>query len=113
MESTRQKKVSRLIQKELAILFQKNAFELFNCDLMISVTIVRVTKDMSQANIYLSIFSIEDPKIWLKRIIDNQKIVRKKLAQIVKNQLRIIPELKFYLDDSAAYFAEIESLLKK
>ena len=112
MESTRQKKVSRLIQKELANIFQKQELELLP-NVMISVTIVRVSQDFSYANIFISIFPSERPDDILQMINNSQKVIRKELAKKVRYQLRIVPELKFYLDDSAAYFEEIDRLLKK
>ena len=112
METTRQKKVSRLLQKELSLIFQKVTSELF-ANVIISVTIVRVSIDLSNANVYLSIFPVNDPLKALKKI-DNYKInIRKKLASNIKNQLRIVPNIFFFLDDSAAYAEQINNLLKK
>ena len=112
MESTRQKKVSRLVQKELSIIFQKIGPELLT-NVIISVTIVRVSIDLSYAKIFLSIFPVKEPEIALRQIIDNKVNIRKKLGARIKNQVRIVPDLQFYLDDSASYAEEIEKLLKK
>ena len=112
MESTRQKKVSRLLQKELSVIFQLLVPELLG-NVMIGVTIVRVSSDLANANIFLSIFPVKEPQKSLKVINNNKKIIRKKLGQKVRNQLRIVPYLQFFLDDSAAYSEEIERLLKK
>ena len=112
MESTRQKKVSRLIQKELSIIFQTLVPELLG-NVMVSITIVRVSSDLANANIFISIFPVEDPKAALKVIKNNQTIIRRKLGEQVKNQLRIVPDLQFFLDDSAAYAEKIDKLLKK
>jgi len=112
MESTRQKKVSRLLQKELAVIFQKQAPELLG-NVMVSVTIVRISPDLANANIFITIFPVENPRKALKVLQNNQTMIRKKLGESVRNQLRIVPDLQFHLDDSAAYAEEIDRLLKK
>jgi ribosome-binding factor A len=112
MESTRQKKVSRLLQKELSAIFQKEAPPLLG-NVMVSITIVRVSPDLANANIFVSIFPVEKPKEALKVIKHNGRIIRKRLGESVRNQLRIVPLLEFFLDDSAAYAEEIDRLLKK
>lgn len=112
MESTRQKKVSRLIQKELSVIFQKLVSELLG-NVMVTITIVRVSPDLANANIFISIFPAKNPQELLKVIKNNQPIIRKKLGSQVKNQLRIVPDLQFFLDDSAAYAEELNRLLKK
>jgi ribosome-binding factor A len=112
METTRQKKVSRLLQKELSSIFQKEIPGLL-ANVMASVTVVRVSADLANANIFLSIFPVEDPKEALKVIKNNSGLFRKKLGNSVRNQLRIIPILEYFLDDSAAYAEEIDRLLKK
>ncbi len=112
MESTRQKKVSRLLQKELSAIFQKEVHALLG-NVMVSVTIVRVSPDLANANIFVSIFPVDKPKEALKVIKKNCGIIRKRLGESVRNQLRIVPLLEFFLDDSAAYAEEIDRLLKK
>ena len=112
MESTRQKKVSRLLQKELSAIFQKEVHALLG-NVMVSVTIVRVSPDLANANIFVSIFPVDKPKEALKVIESNSGIIRKRLGESVRNQLRIVPLLEFFLDDSAAYAEEIDRLLKK
>ena len=112
MESTRQKKVSRLIQKELSLIFQKNTQEILG-NIMVSLTIVRISPDLADANIFLSIFPVDDPDEALKVIKNNTIMIRKKLGESVRNQLRIVPNIQFHLDDSAAYAEEIDRLLKK
>ena len=112
MESTRQKKVSRLIQKELSLIFQKNTREILG-NIMVSLTIVRISPDLADANIFLSIFPVDDPEAALKVIKNNTIMIRKKLGESVRNQLRIVPNLQFHLDDSSAYAEEIDRLLKK
>ena len=112
MESTRQKKVSRLVQKELSVIFQKNTQEILG-NIMVSVTIVRISPDLADANVFLSIFPVDDPVEALKVVKNNTIMIRKKLGESVRNQLRIVPALTFHLDDSAAYAEEIDRLLKK
>tara|TARA_B110000444_G_scaffold228191_1_gene233817 strand:- start:646 stop:984 length:339 start_codon:yes stop_codon:yes gene_type:complete len=112
MESTRQKKVSRLVQKELSVIFQQYTQEILG-SIMVSVTIVRISPDLADANIFLSIFPVDDPDKALKVVKNNTTMIRKKLGESVRNQLRIVPALQFHLDDSAAYAEEIDRLLKK
>jgi len=112
METTRQKKVSRLLQKELSSIFQKEAPALLG-NVMVSVTIVRVSPDLANANVFVSIFPFDEPKEALNVIKNNSRLFRKHLGNRVKNQLRIVPIIEYFLDDSVAYAEEIERLLKK
>ncbi len=112
METTRQKKISRLLQKELSSVFQKEIPALLG-NVMVSVTLVRVSKDLANANVFLSIFPVDDPQHAIKLIKYNSVLFRKKLGYRIKNQLRIVPVLEYFLDDSVAYAAEIDRLLKK
>ena len=112
MESTRQKKVSRLVQKELSLIFQQYIQEVLG-KVMVSVTIVRVSHDLAEANIFLSVFPVKSPIEALKTVKSHTTMIRKKLGERVRNQLRIVPTLQFHLDDSAAYAEEINRLLKK
>jgi ribosome-binding factor A len=110
--STRQNKISRLIQKELADYFQKESIDNYKGKL-ISVTVVRITRDMSIARIYLSIF----PQDGTNEILDHIKLmtkqVRGNLGKRVGRQLRIVPNLEFYIDDSLDYINKIDGLLNK
>ena len=112
METTRQKKVSRLLQKELSSIFQKEISLLLG-NVMASVTIVRVSPDLANANVFLSLFPVDDPKKALRIIKNNGKLFRKRLGDNLRNKLRIIPIIEYFLDDSAAYVEEIDRLLKK
>ena len=112
MQTTRQKKVSRLLQKELSSIFQKE-IPSFLGNVIASITIVRVSADLANANVYVSIFPVEEPKIALKKIQSNNVFFRKHLGDKLRNKLRIIPIIEFFLDDSAAYAEEIDKLLKK
>jgi ribosome-binding factor A len=80
---------------------------------MITVTKVHVTKDLSIARIYVSLFAIKDKNKLLDKICLQSREIRKKLAVRIKNQVRIMPELEFFLDDSLDYIEKIEELLKK
>ena len=111
MESNRQKKVSRLLQKDLGEIFQFEAANWFS-NVMITVTKVNVTADLSLARVYLSIFG-KDANDVISIVEMHNKTIRKKLGDRVKNQLRKIPELKFFIDDSLDYLENIERLLKE
>jgi ribosome-binding factor A len=111
MESTRQKKVSRLIQKELADIFLRKSKEVAPGKL-VSVTIVRVSPDLSFAKVFLSIFPSSDQKEVLISIQDRTSKIRYELGQKVRSQLRIVPEIAFYIDDSLDYIDNIDKLLK-
>jgi ribosome-binding factor A len=110
--STRQNKISRLIQKELADYFQKESRNSYFGKL-ISVTVVRITRDMSLARVFLSIFPAEGNAEILDNIKLSGKQIRGDLGKRVGKQLRIIPDLEFYLDDSLDYINKIDGLLKK
>lgn len=111
MESTRLNKINRLIQKELGDIFllQTKAMK----GVIISVTAVRVTSDLSIARVYLSFFPSEKGKELLENIKANTKSIRFELGQRVGKQLRKIPELSFYIDDSLDYIENIDKLLNK
>ncbi|MDR0745369.1 MAG: 30S ribosome-binding factor RbfA [Mediterranea sp.] len=110
MERTRQNKIARLLQKELGDIFllQTKAMP----GTLISVSVVRISPDLSIAKVYLSIFPSEKSKELVKNINDNMKSVRYELGKRVRFQLRIIPELKFFVDDSLDYIDKIDALLK-
>ena len=111
MESTRQNKISRLIQKDLGEIFQRNSQSMFS-GAIITVTKVYVTRDLSIARVYLSIYG-KDPKSIVKQAEASSKEIRKQLGIRIKNQVRAIPELQFFIDDSLDYIENIERLLKK
>ncbi|MBJ10218.1 MAG: ribosome-binding factor A [Flavobacteriales bacterium] len=110
MESTRQKKISRQLQKDLSEIFQLEGRTLFNTS-FVSVTVVRVSPDLSVARAYLSVFGLEKKEELLAEINHMAYYIRKKLAARVRNQMRKVPDLKFFLDDSVDYAQNIESLL--
>ncbi|MEE1347981.1 MAG: 30S ribosome-binding factor RbfA [Bacteroidales bacterium] len=110
MESTRQKKISRLLQKETAEMFQRELKELL-LGAMLSVTNARVSSDLSVAKFYLSIFPDAKAQEVLDNINNAKVKVRFALGKRVGKQLRIIPELTFFLDDSLNYLENIDRLL--
>ena len=114
MTITRQNKVARLIQKELGDIFQKESKDHYGGK-MVSVTVVRMTPDLSIAKVYLSIFPLQHDKDIdpLAEVRENHSRLRYELGNRVRHQLRIIPELIFYVDDSLDYLENIERLLKK
>jgi ribosome-binding factor A len=112
MESTRQKKVARLVQKELGNYFQRGSSS-FSSGRIITVTVVRISPDLSLAKVYLSIFPSDNAGEVLQTILDNRKIIRHELGKKVRHQLRTVPELAFFVDDSLDYVDNIEELLKK
>ena len=111
MYSTRQNKVSRLLQKELATIFQQESRNHFQGK-MISVTVVRVTKDLSIAKVYISIFPTEGSDEVLKLIKQLAPMLRGLLGRKVGKQIRVVPELEFFIDDSLDYIDNINTLLK-
>lgn len=109
METTRQAKISRLIQKELSEIFRRQTAKMRGT--LVSVTNVRVSPDLSVAKAYLSVFPSDKGAEVLESIKASAKTVRYELAQKVRFQLRKCPELAFYLDDSLDYLENIDNLL--
>ena len=109
MESKRQAKIARLIQKELSEIFRRQTAALGG--VIVSVSGVRVSPDLSIAKAYLSIFPPDKSAEILDNIKSQAKTVRYELAQAVKEILRKCPELQFYLDDSLDYIENIDRLL--
>lgn len=109
METTRQNKIARLLQKELSDIFLGETRKTHG--IIISVSAVRISPDLSIAKVYLSIFPSEKAQEILNSIQNNAKQVRYDLAQRVRMQLRKTPELTFFIDDSLDYIEKIDSLL--
>ncbi|MBM6881769.1 30S ribosome-binding factor RbfA [Bacteroides caecigallinarum] len=110
METTRQNKIARLIQKELSEMFLAQTKSMPG--VLVSVSVVRISPDMSYARAYLSVFPSEKADEIVKNINANVKAIRFELGGRVRHQLRIIPELKFFIDDSLDYAEKIDQLLK-
>ena len=111
MESTRQAKIARLLQKELSEIFRRQTAKTHG--VLVSVSQVRVSPDLSIARAYLSVFPSDKSAEILAEINRSAKTIRYELAQIVRHQLRKTPELSFYLDDSLDYIENIDNLLKE
>lgn len=110
METTRQNKIARLIQKELSDIFLRETKSMNG--VLISVSAVRISPDMSIVRAYLSIFPSNKGNEILENINRNSKAIRFELGNRVRHQLRIIPELRFFIDDSLDYLEKIDELLK-
>jgi ribosome-binding factor A len=110
MSSIRQQKIEAVIQAELATFFQRQAGEIC-LGAMVSVTVVRVTSDLSLARVYLSIFAGPDKKEVLESVQANRGKIRLEVGRRLKN-LRKIPDLVFHIDDSLDYANKIDELLK-
>lgn len=109
MESTRQAKISRLLQKELSEIFRRQTAKMQG--VLVSVSSVRVSPDLSSARVYLSVFPSDKSAEIIENVNRSTKTIRYELAQIVRHQLRKTPELSFYIDDSLDYIDNIDHLL--
>jgi ribosome-binding factor A len=112
MTTTRQHKVSRLLHKELGHIFQREGNSIF-AGKMITVTAVRVTPDLTQARVFLSIFPAAEKASFTRTIGEHSPHIRHELGTRIRHQLRVVPELHFFLDDSLDYMENIDRLLKK
>ena len=114
MESTRQQKISRLLQQEMSKIFQQETKPIFG-NSMITVTEVHISPDLSIAKVWVSIMPLGGAKKEdvMKAIHENTSDLRRRLGMRVGKQIRIIPQLSFFLDDSLDYIQNIEKLLKQ
>jgi len=110
MDSKRQQKFARLIQKDLSEIFQKDMRSAFG-NAFITITDVKVTPDLSIARIYLSFMLANDKEGLMQDIREKGKQIRGVLGQKIRHQARIIPDLEFYLDDTAEYAAKMDRLI--
>lgn len=111
-ENKRQKQIGGLIQEEMNLIFQRMGLS-FVDGAMVSIASVKITPDLLETRIYLSVFQAKDPKAVLAKIEEHQWEIKKQLAAKVKHQLRRIPELKFFLDDTLDHVFRMEELFKK
>ncbi|GAB3884394.1 30S ribosome-binding factor RbfA [Spirosoma agri] len=109
MESKRQQKVARQLQRDLSEIFQRDVPHLFN-GAFITVTSVRVSPDLSVARVYLSFLATKNRQLLLESILEKGKVLRQHLGDRVRHQLRIVPELQFFLDDTADYADKMDKL---
>ena len=111
MQETRLNRIARLLQNELSLIFQSQTRAMHG--VMVSVTRCKVSPDLGICTAYLSVFPSERSQEIVENITKNEKTVRYELGTRVRNQLRIIPELRFFVDDSLDYIERIDELLKQ
>lgn len=112
MDSTRLQKIARLFQRDIAEIIQKELADTVRGSL-VTVTTVRVSPDLAYAKVYISIFPFERSEAVLEAIKEKGWLVRKLLGARNRNQLKIVPELEFFVDDSLEYIGNIDNLLQK
>lgn len=111
-EGKRQKQVGSLLNEELNTIFQRLGLSMLNGG-MVSISAVKMTPDLLEARIYLSFFQVRDAKVTLKVIEDRAWEIKKELTARVAKQLRRMPELKFFHDDTLDHVFKMEELFKK
>ena len=112
METTRQQKIARQIQRDIADIFQKEAATIVR-GVMVTVTTVRVSPDFGYAKIYVSVFPFDKGESVLAALKSNNWMIRRALGQRIRFQLKVVPELEFFIDDSLEYIENIDNLLKE
>ncbi len=112
MESKRQQKFSRVIQKELSDIFQREGLS-FHGNTIVTITMVRISPDLSVARVYLSLFNSSNKEQLLNEIKAQTKEIRYKLGERIRNQARIVPHLDFFLDDSMEYVSRMDQLFNQ
>ena len=112
MDSTRQQKIARLLQRDLAEIIQKELADTTRGKL-VTVTAVRISPDLGYAKVYVSIFPFESSAAILDEIKEQGWLIRKMLGSRIRNQLKIVPELEFFINDSLEYIENIDNLLSK
>jgi ribosome-binding factor A len=111
-EGKRQKQIGGLLQEELSTLFQRLGLNMIDGGL-VSISSVKLTPDLLEARIYLSFFQVNDPKQTMKKIEDRAWEIKRELSARVKTQLRRIPELKFFRDDTLDQVFKMEEIFKQ
>jgi len=111
-EGKRQKQVAALLFEELSGIFQRLGLNMTDGG-MVSITSVKMTPDLSEARIYLSLFKVENRKATMKKIEERSWEIKKALVNSVKHQLRIMPQLSFFLDDTLDHVDKMEALFKE
>ena len=111
MSSIRQEKIASLIKQELSIIFQQKSSMRFD-GYFITVTLVRMSPDLGVAKVFLSFKAVKDVDVALRKVKKEATWTRKTLASIIGKQVRRVPELHFYIDDSLDYYAAVEDALK-
>ena len=110
MENTRQEKIAKQIQRDIAEIFQRDIAER---GVLTTVTAVRVSPDLGYAKVYVSVFPFDKAQATLDIIEQQNKLIRGALGRRMRFQVKVIPELQFFIDDSLEYIENIDSLLKK
>ena len=111
-ESKRQKQVAGLLKEELSLIFQKFGLSMIDGG-MVSISSVKITPDLFEARIYLSLFQVKDVNATMKKIEERAWEIKKELVASVKHQLRSMPQLTFYHDDTLDYVFKMEEIFKK
>ena len=111
MENTRQQKIARQIQRDIAEIFAREQASLFR-GVMVTVTTVRISPDLAYAKVYVSVFPFGQAQQTLAAIESQNRAIRGALGTRMRNQLKSIPELQFFIDDSLEYIDNIDSLLR-
>jgi ribosome-binding factor A len=111
-EGKRQKQVSGLIQEEMNAIFQRLGISIVN-GAMLSISSVKITPDLLEVRVYLSIFNAKEPKEIMNVVHERQWDIKKELASRVKHQLRRIPEIKYFLDDTLDHVFKMEEIFKQ
>ncbi len=111
-ESKRQKQIGGLLQKELTGIFQRLDLSMIGGG-MLSISSVKITPDLLEARIYLSLFQVKDEKTVMSKIEERAWEIKKELASKIKLQLRRIPELKFFQDDTLDYVFKMEEVFRE
>jgi ribosome-binding factor A len=109
METKRQQKFARVIQKELSEILQKEGWS-FHGNSIVTITMVRMSPDLSIAKVYLSIYNAENNELLLNELRSKAREIRFKLGEKIRNQVRIIPNIDFFIDDSMEYVSKMEKL---
>ena len=112
MSTIRQQKVERLVQRALGEVFQQESRNLFG-GVFITVTVVRISPDLGHAKVYLSFFDNGEKEELLKMVDASNSRIRGILGNRIGKSVRVVPELKFYIDDSMDQVEQIDDLLKK
>jgi ribosome-binding factor A len=109
MESKRQRQVAKQIQKDLGEIFQREMKQMFD-GAFVTITDVKTTPDLAIARVYMSFLLSKDKEGLLQQIRENSKVIRNHLGERVRHQLRIVPSLQFYIDDTAEYAQKMDAL---
>ena len=111
-EGKRQKQIGGLLNEEINVIFQRLGLNMIDGG-MVSISSVKVTPDLLEARIYLSFFQVKDPAAALQKIEDRHHEIKKELTASVRHQLRSMPVLKFFQDDTLDHVFKMEEIFKK